>query len=162
MLQRKFSLRCEITHSHGSTHSPLPLCFTLPGRFRAEVGMDTQKGIQHGNRHFLSVMPRQATVQEMKLQAYGCVGVAIWIIGLILGFTVGIDSPLAGWIIILVSLLLPFLLFDVIELFKNKNKEAMKICGSIFSVLLLVCLLIFCRQWQLFPSHRKFHGNWKS
>lgn len=89
-------------------------------------------------------MPRQATDREM---AYGCAGVAIWIIGLIIGFVVGVDSPLTGWIIILVSLLLPFLLFGAIELLKKQDKEAVKIfgimCGGVFSVLLLICFLIF-------------------
>ncbi len=92
-------------------------------------------------------MPRQATDREMKFQAYGCAGVVIWIIGLIIGFVVGTGSPLSGWIIILVSLLLPFLLFGAIELLKNQDKEAVKIfgiiCGSIFSVLLLIFLLAF-------------------
>lgn len=89
-------------------------------------------------------MSRQTTE---RYQAYGCSGVVIWIIGLIVGFVVGINSPWAGWIIILVSLLLPFLLFGTIEFLKKQDKEAIKIwgimCGSIFSVLLLIFLLVF-------------------
>ena len=68
-------------------------------------------------------MSRQTTE---RYQAYGCSGVVIWIIGLIVGFVVGINSPWAGWIIILVSLLLPFLLFGTIEFLKKQDKEGMR------------------------------------
>ena len=151
MLQRKFSLRCEITHSHGSSHSPLPLCFTLPGRFRAEVGMDTQiRNSTWQQTLFIcnAETSRSSGNEASSQRVSGCCNLNHRFNS---GFTVGLDSPLAGWIIIiaLVPRLLPFLLLRVIELL-------------IFSVLLLVCLLIFCRQLQLFPSHRKFHGNWKS